>query len=142
MNTPAPPNDILLDSERKELFGRITEYVGDVFDWMTTRAKPKWTGSEISRRCAIQRSNITMFKNYKKYGREISPAELENLLLEGIVTIKGLKDSCAKNKKECDFLDDRFKLIRLKKIAEQHNISAEDVLEKHLKAKGINVTEE
>jgi hypothetical protein len=142
MNLPPPPKDVLLESERKDLFGRITVYVGNLFRQMTTKADPKWSGSEIARQCGIQRSNVTMFQNYKKYNREISPAELENLLMGGIVTIKELKDKAAKSDKERAYLDEKFKLIRLKQLAEKHNINAEDVLEEHLKSQGIDVTQE
>ena len=141
MNIPNPPNDILLDSERKALFGRSTEYIGDIFQHMINKATPKWTGTEIAKKYGFQNSNITMIQNYKKYKREISSTELSNLLMEGLVTIKKLTDSCAKTEKERHFIEEKFKIIKLNKIAEQHNINAADVLEAYLKKHGINIEE-
>jgi len=142
MNIPKPPNDLLLDSERKELFGRITEYVGGVFRYMTTHAVPRWTATEIARKYGLQNSNITMIQNYKKYKREISSTELGYLLTEELMNLKEIKDSCAKTDKERNFLDDKFKAIRLIKLAEKNNVNAAEVLENHLRGLGIDVTDD
>ena len=143
MNTPNPPKNVLLESERKALFGRVTVYIGDLFKRMTSKnANPKWNGSEIARHYGLERSNVTMFQNYEKYGREISPSEIENLLLGELITVKDLKDNCAENDKERNLIDERFKLVKLNKIAEKHGVDAVKVLEEYLLKQGVDVNEE
>src|SRR6056297_1639551 len=96
MNTPKSPKNYLLEDERKELFGRITEYIGRVFHHMNTKAKPRWSGKEIAAVYDIQNTHVTEFKNYKKYKREISYNELSKLIAGGLVTVNELIDHCAK----------------------------------------------
>lgn len=115
MKIPKPPNNELLYSERKELLGRITEYIGGVFRYMIDSAVPTWKPGEIAKKYGLQSSNVSMIKDFKKYQREISTNELTNLLMGDLVTIKKLSDACAKSEKEKIYLKEKFKLVRLKK---------------------------
>jgi hypothetical protein len=140
MNKPKSPENYLLEDERKELFGRITEYIGKVFAEMTKKgAKPKWSAKEIAAVYDIQNTHVTEFKNYKKYKREISQNELQRLIAGGLVTIKELTDSCARNEKERRHLQNKFRLLWLEELAKKHGMDAVDILENHLKKKGVDI---
>ena len=139
MNTPETPEDMLLESERKELFGRITEYIGGKFREMTTQANRRWTGKEIATFYDIQNTHVTEFKNYKKYKREVSYNELSKLIVGGLVTTKELMDKCAKTEKEKAWIKEKFKLLYLAEKAKQHGYDAAEWIEEKLKSEGVDI---
>ena len=139
MNTPKTPIDYLLEDERKELFGRITEYIGGIFTYMTTKAKPRWSGKEIAAIYDIQNTHISEFKNYKKYKREVSYNELSKLIAGGLVTVRELIDECAKTEKEKVWIKDKFRLLYLAEKAKQHGHDAAEWIEEKLRSEGIDI---
>ena len=95
----------MLDSEKEELFIKITKFVGERLRAMIKLTKGRWKQREIREHFGISESKQTIYANYNKYGKRITKKDLVKCIDGGIITTQELIDCCSSNLKELNFLE-------------------------------------
>lgn len=127
----------ILDSEKAELYVRITKLVGEKLSYLISR-EGGWKAKEIYAHLGIPESRQSEYKDYDKYGRRISKKDLIFCLGGGIVTVDELINKCSENEKERDYLRtlriyDNQDLRDVIKAVEDIGLDPVEILRKALK---------
>jgi len=92
--------DNFLNIEKKQLFKKLTIYIGNKIEIATDYKK-----IEIAKHIGTSTSRISEWKNYDHYQQLISNNDLIKCIACEIVTVKELVDKCVETEKEKEFLN-------------------------------------
>ena len=121
-------NDFL-KFEKKKLFKKLTEYIGNKIESTTDYDK-----IEIAQHIGISTSRFSEWKNYDHYKQIMSENNLIRCIVGGIVTVNELIEKCAETEKEREYLT-ALKIHENKGLqkaiaeAEENGIDVEKILQ-------------
>jgi hypothetical protein len=76
--------ETLKSKEKKELFQKVTQYLGKRIEYMV--AFEKWTKAEIARATRVGNSQITEYCNFDKYHRCVSEPDFITFISVGVLS--------------------------------------------------------